>query len=161
LQPVKEYPLSVAGMLKKIANIGVPLPTKPEHLHEYDWPLDITRVSNQEIRAMMSYYAAHSNYAAHNIALLSNILDKLERELKNRTRKLRAKFSQQRLKVAEASGKIEEDELINKIENAKLHGKGVLRLLESAKEGYDRNIQVASRELSARDSEMRNIGRYS
>lgn len=157
--PVRDYPVSLAGMINKVAKLGHPVPSKPKSLSRFDWPLDITKVGNEDVRGLISYYTAQLAYVNYSIAKLSFLIGKVELEEKKTTRILRAKLYKKGMKRDEISGRIERDKELESLANTRLHGQGVLETLKLLKENYVAYISASSRELTARSGELGNYKR--
>jgi hypothetical protein len=153
--PVSDYPIDLAGVLTKVGNLHLPVPTQVEHREKYDWPLDITKESGVGVRNLLSYYTAQFSYANYSLARLKFLISKVESEIKERERILRSQLYRTGHKRDEIAGLLEEDKKIKRLRNTLLHGEGVYNIVLALADSYKQYISAASRELSVRENEFR------
>lgn len=143
---------------KTLRELGLPLPHRLAELEEEDaFPTDITRLSEVQVRRLMSFWTAYYGYANATLGKYKGRVAVLERTLTSRKLILFNKLKPEK-KSAEwtesIKGKIQLDPEIKRYERILAEAEGMVAVLEPLVWTYMRYSDVASREITARSNEM-------
>jgi len=140
-----------------IAQAGLPVPSKlPEITDRDQFPLDITKVSDEQVRHLLSYWTAQYAYANRLLGLEQGHVAILTRLLERKKLVLFNKYKPDRKSSdwSEAiKGRIAQNTLVHAMELKLARAEGVVSSLWPLVQDFKAYADTASREITARTSE--------
>lgn len=147
----------LASPRRTLKEMGLPVPPKLPRLEDEDaFPTDITRLSDVEVRSLMSFWTAYYGYANATLGRYKGRVAILSRVLINRKYILFQQLKPEK-KTADWSeaihGQVQLNPEVRKYERILAEAEGMVAVMEPLVWTYMRYSEVASKEITARFKE--------
>lgn len=148
-------------VLRSLRGRDITMPASPGMIDEdQQFPLDITAVSTEKVRSLMSFWTGHLGYI--NSLFSRHMVDAMayKREVRDYERRYKARNKSKSDRVWEIEAELADDSHYERLVNTWQEAEAMVTVLKSLRDAYEGYYNAASRELTARMGEQARDGSY-